>query len=173
MGRFYDGTISGKFWFGIQDSYDACNFKPYDFITPSEYYEYFSCSCIVKNLDELYCITCYKSYEDHLESIDDYDKDCIEEEGLLASKSGHVEYEFNKSELNYIQEKLKSLEIIIGEDNITKLNYKIENEDKYFEYNITFNDNYNDNELVARYCFGKQIEAALIKIGECYINCEL
>jgi hypothetical protein len=91
MGRYYDGTIYGKFWFGIQSSYDANNFKKYDFITPSEYYEYFSCSCIVKNLNELYCINCYKSYEDHLASTDDYDKDCIEE-GLLALPSGHVEY---------------------------------------------------------------------------------
>ena len=177
MGRFYDGTICGKFWFGVQSSYDANNFKPDDFITPSEYYEYFSCSCIVKNLNELYCISCYKCYEEHLSSIDDYDRDCIEEEGgLLASQSGHVEYEFKKSELNFIQDKLKSLEIIIGEDNINKLNFQIDNEDKFFEYNITFNNDDNDNdysELVARYCFGKQIETALIEIGECYINCEI
>jgi glutamine amidotransferase-like uncharacterized protein len=173
MGRYYDGTIYGKFWFGVQSSYDANNFKQDDFITPSEYYEYFNCSCIVKNLEELYCINCYKSYEDHLGSTDDYDKDCIEE-GLLALPSGHVEYEFNKSELNFIHQKLKSLELIIGDDNIKKLNFKIENESEYFEYNITFDNNDdNKNELIARYCFGKQIEAALVEIGECYINCEI
>ena len=39
MGRFYDGDINGKFWFGIQDSQDAdffgvegtANFLSYDF----------------------------------------------------------------------------------------------------------------------------------------------
>ena len=25
MGRFYNGDIEGKFWFGIQDSYDINN----------------------------------------------------------------------------------------------------------------------------------------------------
>jgi hypothetical protein len=176
MGRFYNGTISGKFWFGLQNSNDACNFKPDNFEMPSEYFEYFSCGCIVINLENLYCNNCYKNYEEHFESIDEYDKDCIDD-GLLAYESGHVEYNFVKSELNYIQDKLKSLEIIIGEDNIKQFNYKIDSKEKYFEYNINDNaldgfDNYK-TELAARYCFGKQIEKALIDIGECYINCEL
>lgn len=31
MGRYYNGTISGKFWFAIQSSDDASNFKPADY----------------------------------------------------------------------------------------------------------------------------------------------
>ncbi len=183
MGRFYNGTISGKFWFGSQSSNDASNFKPDSFEVPSEYFEYFSCGCNVIDFNQLYCHNCYKNYQDHFHSLDDYDKDCIEDNGILAIlailaiESGHVEYEFNKSELSFIQYKLKSLEIIIGEDNIKNFNYKIGHKDKYFEY--TINDNalegigVDNTILSARWCLGKQIEAALIELGECYINCEL
>ena len=31
MGRYYDGTIYGKLWFGVQNSDDANNFKSEDF----------------------------------------------------------------------------------------------------------------------------------------------
>ena len=84
MGRYYNGTISGKFWFGIQNSHDAANFKdPLTFILPIEYLTYHSCCCDVDNTCNLYCIDCFSSYDEHYNSLDDYDKDLIEINGII------------------------------------------------------------------------------------------
>jgi hypothetical protein len=128
MGRYYDGTIYGKFWFGVQSSADANNFKSEDF---GEFPYNFTGKYLI--------------------------------------------YNFEKSELDFIQDKLKSLEFSIGDDIITKLNYKLENYRCEYEinYSVLKEIDKNTEELIARYCFGKQIETALIEIGECYIKCEL
>ena len=44
MGRFYNGDIEGKFWFGIQDSDDVKNLVTIDGYV---YYSWKVCDCIM------------------------------------------------------------------------------------------------------------------------------
>jgi hypothetical protein len=202
MGRYYYGTISGKFWFGIQSSYDAENFKQQ--LLPNEgieYYIYYVCGCDVEDNTLNYCHDCFSDYEDHINGMDDIDKNSLEISNeylpLLAFKNNHVKYNFDNSDLEYIKKQLFELENIIeniifnnilslSDDVITqstsggiieKLEYKI-NEENDFEYYINnniINSINNDNllKLIARWCFGKQIECAINLNNYCYIDCEL
>jgi hypothetical protein len=179
MGRYYNGTISGKFWFAIQSSNDATNFKNKDFIEPDEYYSYYSCGCEVEDINKLYCNNCFSTYDDHINSLDDYDVKCVDNK-LIAYMSNHIKYIFEADELEFVQSVLKKLEEEIGKDNISKLHLDISSEEGDFEYDIDMNeieDNKEDtkdiNELIARWCLGKQIEAALTEVGSCIIHCEL
>jgi hypothetical protein len=177
MGRYYYGTISGKFWYGVQCSHDASSFKdPMTFILPKEYYSYYGCGCEVEEETYTYCHNCYSDYDSHINSLDDYDIKCIKD-GLIAYPSNHAKYEFDISELYYIKNILQQLENDIGKDIIEKIHLVIYEEEKEFEYDLEIdainNLDDNKNELIARWCFGKQIEKALINTGYCYINCEL
>jgi hypothetical protein len=176
MGRYYYGTISGKFWFGIQTSYDAANFKQH--ILPNEgieYYVYYVCGCDVENIALKYCHECFSDYESHINGLDDIDKNSLNEH-LLAFKNNHVKYNFDESDLEYIQIKLLELENIIGYDIIEKLEYTID-ENNDFEYNVNINNIINiDNnilKLIACWCIGKQIECAININNYCYIECEI
>jgi hypothetical protein len=178
MGRYYDGTISGKFWFGIQDSHDASNFKNLsNFTLPETYYVYYVCCCEVVDKNKYYCHDCFSDYNSHLYSMDDDDKLAIDSK-LLAFNVNSVMYKFDESELELIDDKLQELENIIGNNLIKKLDLKIEDEENYFEYNINYSalDGINDEtflKIIARWCFGKQIKKAIINVGYCNINCEL
>ena len=176
MGRYYYGTISGKFWFAIQSSDDASNFKDTNFITPEEYYCYYHCGCEVTNMNNEYCHSCYSNYEDHYECLDECDISCIDDK-LLAHRSNHIKYEFDSTELDFINSVLEKLENEIGKDNIEHLKLSIKDEDGEFEYDLD-NDIINvlsdsTNELIARWCLGKQIVTALEKLEYCNIYCEL
>jgi hypothetical protein len=175
MGRYYHGTISGKFWFAIQSSSDPTSFKdPSNFVTPEEEYAYYFCGCSLENKDELYCSNCYSSYDEHYE---DYDNDSIIKGELLACPSNYISYSFDESELDFVSNKLIELENEIGIDVISKLNFTIDEENE-FEYEIEdineINDeNKNTSELIARWCLGQQIKKALENCCECNISCEL
>ncbi len=180
MGRYYYGTITGKFWFGIQLSNDASHFKPSDY-TPTQNYSYFSCGCYVEDINELYCTNCFSDYSSHLNMLDECDLQVVKTDTdnknyILAYSNNYVNYVFDKTELNNIKDKLNELQYEIGEEIITKLNYTIDIENQY-EY--TINDyilmNINDEtkkELLARWCLGKQIETALINEDICNFDCE-
>lgn len=55
MGRYYQGDISGKFWFAVQPSNDVenlCNIKgTIDF-------NWIECGCIVENFNDTFCKNC-------------------------------------------------------------------------------------------------------------------
>ena len=175
MGRYYHGTISGKFWFAVQSSSDPTSFKdPSNFVNPEEEYAYYFCGCSVENKDELYCSSCYSNYDEHYE---DYDNDNIIKGELLACPSNYISYSFDESELDFISNKLIELENKIGNDIISKLNFTIDEENE-FEYEIEDIDEINDenktqSELIARWCLGQQIKKALENCCECNISCEL
>ena len=67
MGRFYDGDIQGKFWFGIQDSGDIENLIN---VTPQVYYSWKCCNCSVEIDIETsdYCKDCHESKDEHIEA---------------------------------------------------------------------------------------------------------
>ena len=192
MGRYYHGTISGKFWFGIQNSSDASSFKdPELYDPPQEYYEYYICGCEVEKNENLYCNQCYSTYQEHYDDLDDFDKENIddndendenEQEKLLAQSSNHIKYEFDESELKYMDKVISDLESTIksniGSDIINELNFTInESDNDEFEYDINYdivkNIDEDKLEFIARWCFGKQIKKAIETNDYCTIYCEL
>ena len=170
MGRYYNGTISGKFWFGIQDSHDASNFTN-TLIIPPQYYSYYVCGCDVKDNNEYYCYECFSNYDSHLSSMEENDKLAIDTL-LLAFESNNIKYNFDTSDLEFINTTLQELENIIGSKLIKDLEFKIENIED-FEYYINYSafDDIVDDimlKIIARWCFGKQIQTAIINVGYCY-----
>ena len=101
MGRFYFGTISGKFWGSAQMSNDASNFKNNN-KNPIRCDEYVGCCCIVEYQNKLYCSYCYNCIEEHittLVNLDDYNQN-----QSLIQKSNIYKYYFDKNELNFVKE---------------------------------------------------------------------
>jgi hypothetical protein len=178
MGRYYHGTISGKFWFGIQSSSDPSSFKDSEtFIEPTEGYEYYCCGCNVDSKDDLFCSECYSSYEEHYDELDEYTKGDVLSGELIGHLNNNINYSFDESELDFVSNKLIELENEIGIDIISKLNFTIDEENE-FEYEIEDIDEINDenknkSELIARWCLGQQIKKALENCCECNISCEL
>ncbi len=184
MGRYYFGTISGKFWVCVQTSDDASYYKsPIIFSGPLKCYEYMGCCCIVKDMYDLYCKECYNSLEEQVDSLEDEDNiSSYKENDTLIYENNYIKYNFESIELKYIQNQLKKLEKIINIDtnllNITFKN-KINNEqlEGNYEYYINYDSikDLDDNqcELIARWCLGKQIEHCIIQLGHCKMVCEV
>ncbi len=182
MGRYYFGTISGKFWGTIQESEDGTKFKnPINFSGPVRCYEYLKCACFVKDTSPDYCSECYPSKEDHISDLDDIDE--FEANEGLIYESSFIKYYFEKSELKYIQNKLEKLQNQIGQELINKLNISLfdtKTDDidskSCFDYNI--NEKYLEKTtnhqfgLIATWCFGKQIEKSIQELGYCEVYCE-
>lgn len=141
MGRYYFGSIRGKFWFACQDSDDALHFGA----TTVE------CECEFE----------YDS--------DNSDSSSNEFECSL------LHLEIHSDQIPDIQETLNELELQIGSDIINNLNITFDKESD-FEYDIEDFDesDENKNELVARWCLGKQIlEFFTVTESEyCYMLCE-
>jgi hypothetical protein len=185
MGRYYFGTISGKFWGSLQSSEDATNFKnPINFYGPSDCYEYMGCCCIVEDMDELYCKKCYESLEEHVNKMKEEDEDMyINYLGCknLIYENNLVKYYFDKNELDYIKKKLHKLEEEIGKHIIDDLHIVLFDNTKDdcntcydYEINEKCLEDMDDKIfiLVARWCLGKQIEFSIMNIDYCEIFCE-
>ena len=72
MGRYYNGNINGKFWFGVQCSFPMEKFGA----TDKEHYEDYCCCCHREDDDEAdYCQSCYESKEEHLEAVHEDEPD--------------------------------------------------------------------------------------------------
>lgn len=185
MGRYYDGDIKGKFWFGIQDSDDIENLVN---ITPNIEYAWKACNCCAE-VDEDYCRQCYETKEEHIEAAveaEEYDDECLRYEensqGYCLDKITHYE------ELVTNMENLKK-EI---PEEIIKEFEKIEQNDKIldaftgvFEQTHPIINKINDDFvysesikkgfaiLVARYTLGYQIEYCLRTTEYCNVICEI
>jgi hypothetical protein len=66
MGRYYTGNISGKFWFGVQDSSMLERYGG----TLTENYCWLGCCCLAEEGDT-YCHHCYESEEDHKKDVEE------------------------------------------------------------------------------------------------------
>jgi hypothetical protein len=195
MGRYYFGTISGKFWVCIQDSDDASYFKSaIIFSTPLRCFEYMGCCCFVKNIYDLYCTKCYNSFEEHVESIDDeYLLEDIKNNNNLIYQNNYIKYYFENFELEYVKTKLNKLEKQIGQeiiDNIKltiydenneqiDINNKIEKQKKKPSFAYDLNDTIlkdldeDQKKIIAKWCLGKLIEHSIKELGYCEIYCEI
>ena len=180
MGRFYNGDIEGKFWFGVQDSDDVENLVT---IGSYKYYSWKVCNCSAEIDSANYCRDCYDCIREHIEAAveeEEYDDKCLHYEdcsqGYSLDKGTHYE------ELVTNMENLKK-EIPEG---VIKFFENIEQNDKILDaFTGVFNDIHkhydsveNDEErhklnvLIARYTLGYQIEYCLRTTDSCNINCE-
>ena len=180
MGRFYDGDIEGKFWFGIQSSSDIENLVT---IAPCMYYSWKICNCTAEIDCQEYCKDCYDSKEDHIISVtenDEYDDETLyyEEQccGYSLDKETHyleLQDNMNKLRTEISEEIIKEFDKLTRNDNILnaftgvfdnthKSINNIENKEERQKVAV----------LVARYTLGYQIEYCLLKQGDCNINCD-
>jgi hypothetical protein len=191
MGRFYDGDIQGKFWFGIQDSNDVENLVTID---PNTYYSWKACNCVAEIDDDNYCRQCYNSVDEHIElaiEAEEYEDKCLYYEdccqGYTIDKCTHYEElltNMEKLKKEIPEEIIKEFENIQQTDNILDaftgvfdkthpLINKV-NDDFVFGETVFGEKTKKKNlaELVARYTLGYQIEYCLRTTDSCNINCE-
>jgi len=185
MGRFYDGDIQGKFWFGIQDSDDVENLittKPYT------HHSWKVCDCVAEIEDEKYCKGCYGCISEHIDAAveeERYEDECLYYEecsrGYNLDKSTHYQ------ELIDNMAKLKNE---IPPDIITEFECIKQNDDILDAFTHIFDKTHaivnkitdefiyidsNKNQIakmVARYTLGYQIEYCLRTTDTCNISCE-
>ena len=184
MGRFYDGDIQGKFWFGIQDSDDIEKLVT---ITGQEYYSWKCCHCSAEIETSDFCNDCYESKEEHIETVKEesnYEDECLyfEDNWIGYSIDKEIHYEELIQNMGLLKKEIP--EEIINEFNNIEQNDKILDAftkvfDKTHEIINKLKDNvYSDTEkrriaiLVARYTLGYQVEYCLRTTDGCHINCE-
>ena len=185
MGRFYDGDIEGKFWFGVQDSSDIENLIS---ITPHVYFSWKVCGCSTDNDNDEYCKDCYASKEEHIEDAVEneeyedemlYIEDCAQ--GYSLDKDTH--YDELKNNMEELRKKIP--EQILNEFD------KIEQTDKLLNAFTGVFDNTSEVvsnyfggipqlgpekrmvlQIIARYNLALQIEYCLRTKESCNVNCE-
>lgn len=166
MGRYYYGSISGKFWVGIQPSNDVENLCD---IGAGRHCLWIGCGCIKKK-DAVscdYCDNCYDSLEDHI-------VDAENGENKLSFNNDHfISYELDKNK-HSLQIK-NNLMLIETQVDTTKLCITFSNNKADLVFNIENERSFNsfELELLARYCFGKHIMEWFEKNDTCSIVAEL
>jgi hypothetical protein len=190
MGRFYDGDIQGKFWFGIQDSDDVENLVT---IKGNTDYSWKACNCCAE-VDEDYCRQCYETKEEHIEAAveaGEYDDECLHYEdnsqGYSLDKGTHYEELLTNmenlkkeipeeiiKEFEKIEQNDKILDAFTGVFDQTHPIVNKVNDDFVFGETVFGEKTKKKNlaELVARYTLGFQIEYCLRTTDSCNINCE-
>jgi hypothetical protein len=161
MGRYYYGDISGKFWFGVQASNDADHFDGVHEKVEMYYYECEGCG---EETDK----------EDEKPDEPNYICKCGCETWTLETEGAEeVSYTFDESHVEFIGKTLNDLESKIPEFDIT-----IDEDD---DYSYSFSDedwvkiqklDKSVQELVARWCLGKQLESYLDTFDTCTFRCE-
>lgn len=199
MGRFYHGSIEGKFWFCVQCSNDISNLVT---INHEMSHSWKACHCCIEsdiNNKDNYCNDCYESKEEHEESVIEEDGDnednCLyyEEQTITYHLDKDSHYDELKQNMDILKSKIdpkiidefdkieqndKILDAFTGVfDNILKKINDIKTEmEQENEQETDKNDLYVNNdyeELVARYTLGYQLEYCLRTTNEdCYVHCE-
>lgn len=165
MGRYYNGDIEGKFWFGVQSSTDADFFG----VIHEEVY-YKKCGC---EADER--CDCEEKLHSHSEDCDESCKKEFDEASVYGEPSC-VRYQFVKRDIKDVKEGIEVCLIKLGE-------YK-DKLDTYYnkeDLDITI-ESYLDvskeraHKLVewfARLTLGQQILDCLNEKDRCFFTCEI
>ncbi len=163
MGRYYSGDICGKFCVAVQCSYDADNFCIPE-QTRRDLFSFKECGCLNIQNDK-FCDNCYDSYEEHSQDVG--------ESEVIQEEVSEIEYHFTQNELEIVKDKLQEIGEELGSEVLQNLTISFKRDDG-FEYSYEIDDDIlYDEELLIRYCFGKQIEACLIENGHCSFGCEI
>ena len=185
MGRFYNGDIEGKFWFGVQDSDDVENLVT---VNAYVYYSWKICNCVAEIDAYNYCNQCYDSISEHIEAAvkdEEYEDEHLYYEEITQGYSLDKETHYDELKKNMEDLRKKIPEEIIQEFD------KIEQTDKILDAFTGVFDNISkvvsnyfgglpqlgdENrmlvKIVARYTLGYQIEYCLRTTDDCNINCE-
>lgn len=172
MGRYYYGDIKGKFWVGVQSSYDAITLGG---IRSEKLFLYNPCYCQVVQGNR-YCTDCFVSFDQAFEQA--ISECCIFEdankelEDVLLYESNCFEIRFERNKLEKLQHDISQLHKQIGHYIKT---FVINTEDDYeYEIQLVSNDIPElQLELISRWCLAKQIEQCIIDKGECIFECEM
>ena len=162
MGRFYFGQICGKFWVGIQDSYDAKHFG----VDAQDVLYFYACYCKLSkddlqqlNTDEpkIFCKECFSSYIEHMNAIEENRKDeesgeydFIDEDSPKNDdlswfiSDNEVLFEFNEKHTIKVRNKIKLLEDLVEE---YLLEYKIIDNDANDANNANNANNDNNSNI--------------------------
>ena len=182
MGRYYSGSISGKFWFGVQCSWcivdiieKGCELKnkyieidenvvafESDILSYKYDLSWTACGCAV---DGDFCNGCYNTKEEHIEA--DLE---AENEPLDKSDCGVI-FTIHYDSIPYLTafcSDLEKNEYFLKVNN--NLEFNIDDVGRSVEYDLADYDIIDDScdeKTVANYCFAKQI----LKYFELY-NCD-
>lgn len=186
MGRYYDGDILGKFWFG-QSSDDIQELVGSYILTQN--YEWKSCGCYVDEEvpDGKYCKECYDSIESHILEVE---KDGSYEDKLLYEEAGVGNYALDKdTHYQELIDSMNKLKVLIHPDIISDFDKIEENDNILDTFTGVFNhawetlrckltkceddiEKHKAYEILARYTLGYQIEYCLRMNDTCNISCE-
>ena len=163
MGRYYYGSIRGRFWFGIQSSNDpeffGCNFD--------NIHQYEQCSCICADLNIKYCKNCYSSELAH-------QADAEAEELIL--ESNEIKWMISEDKINFVKSKLSVIESEINiHDYIDNI---IFNKDNSYEYKFDKKKEFDNIAidklgLIAKWLIGTQIYLCLSSEKYCEFTGEI
>jgi len=181
MGRYYNGDIEGKFWFGIQDSNDASFFgiEPkiiYNRKCGCWYTEDNECGCEIEHVhiteDDV------KENKDLIACQPDCDKE-FDENTIDEESYNSIEYTFEEIHIDFVKDGLDYCfsEIEPIANNVRDiLNIDSENIEKFIR-DICINlskEQYSEIcEWLARLELGTKILKCLESKGSCCFECEL
>jgi hypothetical protein len=192
MGRYYNGDIYGKFWFGIQSSDDASELG----VRLQLVYRFYGCGCEyehddkkkttqnIKNKD--YCLSCYDSYEDHRCDIENSEDTLDTEEATNGNvwylSENEIYYQFQEENIPFLQKVIQELEGVVGKY-MDSFRF-VENAEQFeYEYTIppSFKEDFKEKtkeekrstlELLARICLAKQILCCIETQDHCSFYAE-
>jgi len=172
MGRYYSGSIEGKFWVGLQSSNDIENLINIQANEPKLLW--IGCNCYIEDENDEYCKDCYDSLEDFL----DKEGENIEN-GIHFYEDNEIVYEIDEGHLQELNETLTTIEESFDvqlKELCNKLPNNLQNAfDGHFSEITTYVSEKENQSLgkMATYCLGRQIKACLENEGQCSIYCEL
>jgi len=183
MGRYYNGSISGKFWFGVQSSNILVDL--FEFI-PEEELCFVGCGCVFypgwKSLPqaEAWCDDCYENREQHVLEAETQEL-CVENEHVLNCnlENNDENKKMIKSNLDDLEELIRKIyKFKIPTDKSLKEFLSFEIDDDEYDVNIDYiKDPLTDEylEYVADWCIGQQILHFLEENVDrnCFVHCDL
>jgi hypothetical protein len=190
MGRYYHGDIEGKFWFGVQSSYDADFFG----VEHKKVYNR-KCGCLYSEKDECCCVVEHEhvfssknTNEDKKEAIQFCPEDCdkTEDENTIDLESySSIEYYFEKEHIPLIRKGIEKCKYKLR-TNKYDMDYKPKL-DEFFDdlvygyttemisekLHINEEDVYKILKWYARLMIGMQILFCIQEKGKCSFECDL
>jgi hypothetical protein len=186
MGRYYSGSIEGKFWFGVQGS---CDIEELTKVVGETNYSWLVCGCNAEIEDDVYCKQCYQYKEQHIEDAiqeGNFDEDADEVDKCLYYECQMITYCLDKS--SHYQDLVDSMNTIktqIPEETLADFDKIEQNDDILDAFTGIFDNIHNSSNtdadekekhnlcvLIARYTLGYQIEYCLRTQSTCNVVCE-
>lgn len=184
MGRYYNGDISGKFWFAVQGSADISNLIN---IKETNVYRWYGCNCRINEPALAYkhfCNNCYTTQEAFLKDALPYMENKYSrpyEEvnqiyyDLLADDHLHdLETSLYKLRSKIHTKLMEEFDKIENDVSICNASSGIfDNMLEVFDEIVKNQPNKANPDYVARYSLGLQVRYQLINKGSCYVLCEI